>query len=183
MSMLCNELPILIIDIQGFQYKAGQFIPKEMAALCLHTNQHVHYVFQPPYPFSSLTRREKMHYYWLEENYHGGLKWKDGYIQLSKLTYILQHICEQAAKGHDGKLPKDVLIICKGAMKKTFLQSCLNGNVVVNLDDHHKTFPSLRTSNTPMCLEHLYNYGHCALANVYIINKCISNLSNTTFNM
>lgn len=179
MIALNGEAATLIIDVQGFQYKHKEFIPKEMAAICSNTNQQAHYLFEPPYSFSSLTRDEKDHYRWLEKNYHGGIRWCDGYIQLSKLTNIFQNLCDRVVKSYSQKiLQDDVLLVCKGRMKKEFLQSYLINNKIVDLDDYPYSFPCLKSLNMSTCLEHNMYYSHCALANVQLLSKCILNLSN-----
>lgn len=178
MTSLKSEFPTLIIDLQGFQYKKNEFIVKELAAVCCNTNQQAHYFFKPPNPFLSLTQGEQAQYRWLESNYHGGVKWSDGYIQLSEFPLILQRLCQNAANnyGHN-TLSQDVIILCKGRLKKNILLHHLRWNKIIDLDYCCPCLPSLKSLNAPRCMEHIQpNYSHCALANVHFLNKCIVDL-------
>lgn len=169
-----SEVPILIIDMQGFQYKRRGFILKELAAIYHNTGQQAHYLFKSPYPFLSLTQEEKVHCQWLEKNYHC-LSWRDGYVHLSELSKILQRLCRIAVNTHPQQiLSKDVIVVCKGSMKKHFLQPHLKWNKIIDLDDYSNSLPSLRFLNGPRCAEHIEHFpGRCALTNVYFINKLI----------
>lgn len=178
MTQISNIVPTLIIDLQGFQYKDNEFIVKELAAVCCNTKRQAHYLFKPPYPFSSLAHDEKTQYRWLEKNHHS-LKWSHGYIQLTELPLILQRLCQNAANNYRHRLLlEDVVILCKGRMKKNFLLPHLRCNRIIDLDDYSPYLPSLKSLNVPKCLEHFQynNNNHCALANVHFLNKCIVDL-------
>lgn len=180
MVQLSSPDPTLIIDLQGFQYKDSEFIVKELAVVCCNTKQQAHYLFKPPYPFSSLPHDKKTQYRWLERNHHG-LKWSQGYIQLTELPLILQRFCQNAVNNHQRQhsLPlEDVIILCKGRIKKNFLQQFLRWNKIIDLDDFLLCLPSLKSLNIPKCVEHSrFNNCHCALANVYFLHKCIVDLN------
>lgn len=179
MTPLSSEFPTLIVDLQGFQYKENEFTVKELAAVCCNTNHEAHYFFKPPKPFSSLTQGEQTQYRWLEKNYHGGVKWSDGYIQLSEFPMILQRLCKIAANNHRHRVsPQNVTILCKGRLKKDILLHHLRWNKIIDLDDCSPCLPSLKSLNTPRCMEHIQpNYSHCALANVHFLYKCIVDLN------
>lgn len=160
-----NNAPILIVDLQGFQYNNSDFILKELATMHCNTNQQSHYVFKPPQSFSTLARGEQAQYRWLENHYHG-LRWSNGHTHLSDLPNILSRLCTE-----------NVVIVCKGRMKKDFLQHYLPQNKIINLDDCPIRLPSLKLLDVPKCLEHVKEqHNHCALTNVSFLNYCIVNL-------
>lgn len=179
MAQLSSTVPTLIIDFQGFQYKDGEFIVKELAAVCSNTKQQAHYIFKPPCPFSSLAHDKKTQYRWLEKNHHG-LKWSQGYIQLIELPLILHRLCQNAVNNYRHRLLlEDVVVLCKGRMKKNFLLQYLTENKIMDLDDYLPFLPSLKSLNIPKCLEHFQynNVSHCALANAHFLDKCIVDLN------
>lgn len=179
MTSLSSEFPTLIVDLQGFQYKENEFTVKELAVVCCNTNQQAHYFFKPPNPFSSLTQGEKNQYRWLQNNYHGGVKWSDGYIQLSDFPIILQRLCQNIVHNYGCNVaPQDVIILCKGRLKKNILQTHLRWNKIIDLDDCFPNIPSLKSLRVPSCMEHIQpSRSHCALANVHYLNKYIVDLN------
>lgn len=175
MTTFNSGIPILIIDVQGFRYKKKEFILKELAAVCVNTSEYRHYIFKPPYPFCSLSHEEKKQYRWLERNYLSGIQWRDGHSKLSELPQLLHSLCRMVAENNSQHVKcKDVIILCKGTIKKSFLQPYFKWNTVLDLDDL-SSLPSLKLSTENKCLQHAnYSSSHCALGNVFFIKKCMS---------
>lgn len=195
----------LIVDLQGFQCgRNGDFIVKELAAVCLLSGRHTHILFKPPKPFRKLSRRVQSQCRWLERNYLGGLRWSDGYADLSMLPLLLRKLlisCKtmnkkkennSSMKDADSDWMDHIYVLCKGSEKKTILQSYLNQNnddtdtdfiaTVINVDDYQayvpdiESFHTLQCSDVPTCLFHNYQNinTHCALKNVWYLYNILS---------
>lgn len=192
-----SEPSYLVVDIQGFQYgRGGNFIVKELAAVCLQSRRYMHVLFKPPKPFKKLSKREQSQYRWLEGNYLGGIRWSDGYADLNMLPSLLRKMLTSCTTNKkrknstdmDTQPIDDVYILCKGSEKKTILQSYIDHNdmgiaaSVVDLDDYRAYLPDIESLHTaepsdiPTCLFHncRKECTHCALKNVWYICNILS---------
>lgn len=165
----------MIVDFQGFKYgKDGKFVMKELAAVCQNDGRHTYFLFKPPKPFKELSRQQQVQYRWLERNYLRGIKWSDGYTDLSMLPALLLKLVTNVINHRDD----NVYILCKGSEKKSILQSQLELNnitaTIIDLDDYQAYLPNItslsgmqRSSDIPTCLFHNHLQAHCALRNVW----------------
>lgn len=79
------------IDIQYFNLpNRHQFIIKELAIL-KNNGSLAHYIFKPPFPFSSLVPEEQQQVRWVTENCFG-LPWQMGTTSYEDLDEILKNL-------------------------------------------------------------------------------------------
>lgn len=145
----------VIIDIQGFQLDQ-LFIPKEMTAVDLNTGLRMsHHVFKEPYPFDELSEKHKNNVRWLTDHYHG-LSWAGvGHTHLGDMRDVIDEITFDADR-----------VLCKGTVKKMFLQKYVRCEVV----DLDAEVPSLRRlTNKATCSSHNFENCHCSMTNVFYI--------------
>lgn len=144
---------MLVVDAQGFGVPDG-FIPKELAIT--NGTQTCHYVFKPPCPFRALPSRHQKQVRWLE-NYHHGLRWSEGYVDLRKLPEILS----AATNG-------EKIIYCKGIIKVQFLRKYLKSDCVDIIDLNDECDVSLtRRKGVPSCFSH-YLTDNCACSLTFV---------------
>lgn len=143
------------LDIQDYTLNRKKFIPKEVAMY--DGNAGSHYIFKPPFKFSALSTENKKQVMWLEKHYHG-IKWSDGWVNLTELPNILFKDCSNQ------------LVYVKGFDKTKFIQ-----NVAKNCDIREYPFPEpcLHKSNLrPNCFNHGSNT-HCVISNAVSNEKII----------
>lgn len=145
----------VIIDVQGFQLDQ-QFIPKELFAIDLNTGLGMsHHVFKEPFPHAELSEKHQDTVQWLSERYHG-LSWTGiGRTHFCDLQDVMWEVTINASR-----------ILCKGALKKRFIEKYVNCEVV----DLETTVPSLRRlNNKATCNNHNFENSHCAVTNVFYL--------------
>lgn len=153
----------IIVDVQGFKSENNQFIPKEIAIIS--EKSILVLLIKPPYPFYTLTKKERRQVVWIERN--RGYLWKEGFISYFKYKDALLDFCTNKR------------IYTKGHEKVLWLKNILENDNVYNLED--LGCPNLETlgktylvsSDIRSCI---YHYNICAFKNVCFLNKwCVDN--------
>lgn len=152
----------VIVDVQGFKTESNEFIVKEIAIAC--RNQIAVFLIKPPYPFYSLTKKERLQVSWIERNRN--IYWKEGFIAYSNFA---QHIVPYL---------EDKNIYVKGSEKVLWLKNVVNHDNVFNLED--KNCPSFKKlfddyGKSITIYSCLYHSNVCALRNVTCLRKWIEN--------
>lgn len=148
----------VIVDIQGFKDEHNHFIPKEIAILW---NRRVTVLLiKPPYPFYSLTKKERLQVAWIEKN--RGIYWNEGFTPYfnyeNKICDFLSNKC----------------ILTKGHEKVSWIKRIFNNDNVYNLED--RNCPSLMTlydkySSSSDIFSCIHHNNVCALKNVFCLDK------------
>lgn len=151
----------IIIDVQGFKNEKNEFIPKEIAIMW---NKRVFVMLiKPPYPFYTLTKKERIQVAWIEKN--RGIYWNQGFIPFHNYKNCLDIFFKN----------KYSRIFTKGGEKTLWLRDMFhNNNNIYNLED--KNCPSLvslsdKYVNSPDILSCVYHDNICALKNVFLLNR------------
>jgi len=151
----------IVIDFEGFQLVSGHFIVKELAYAA--ANSIGVWTFQPPYPHSRLSNREKVQYSWVTRNLHQ-IHWNEGELPYCKLRIILNSLFDLFPN-----------IYVKGLEKKIFLEF-LSGRECYNLTDLScpkiKNFIPLNCQ----CPTHGIDFPHCALVKATAFAKYLKSL-------
>lgn len=141
----------VVVDVQCFKMAENKFLPKELAAYDGHGVSH--YIFRPPFPFSTLPQNFQEQANWLMNNHHC-IHWDEGFTPVHMFPKILQRLVRHA----------DVVYV-KGHEKTTFLRNYIKQRVI-KIEER----PALSAS-TPYCMHHLKSPCYCALSNVYHLHQ------------
>lgn len=139
----------LIVDVQGFKSLNNQFIVKEFAA---YDGVHVcHYVFKPPFAFTSLPTECQKQANWLMSHHHT-IDWNAGFTQHYMFPKIIKHVTQNASQ-----------VYVKGREKTDFIRKQVNVPVL-----EFPETPSLK-QQLGSCFYHMNKHCICALTNVYYL--------------
>lgn len=158
---------IIIIDIQGYQFKSLHFLCKELSIIN-QNNSIYHTFFELPIKFNSLSTSAQCQFRWLTNNIHG-LNYSCRGLPYSLLSEVLNtHELIQSAS----------LIVVKGAQKKKWLKYFLPHKNIINCEIWG--CPKLLTlkydfkcSDSYHCHQHLKNTLQCSRENVFLISRWI----------
>lgn len=136
----------IVLDFQGFKDGENEFIIKELAGFdgC----KLFHFIFEPPYAFTNLTRKAQSSANWLIRNHHK-LNWELGFVPYQKILEILTTITSSYDR-----------IYMKGREKSIYIKK-LTKKAILELPE----YPPLKLLQ-PECLYHNNNLCICALTNV-----------------
>jgi len=150
-----NMKDFIIIDIQGFQFKNNEYIPKELA---FYDSEHRigHYIFESPYHESVLSSKNRRTANWLIK-YHHGIDWNDEFVQGSKFGKIISFLTNTVK-----------FVYVKGSMKADILKGTTNATVIDMSDEGGKLMKTF-----PMCGYHKRgsNCYMCSLSNVFQLHR------------
>ena len=156
----------VVVDVQGFNINIHEhtdgkmFIPKELAAY--DGKVVAHYIFKPPFPYSSLSRDEKKQVNWLERNYHS-ISWSKGYVYSRNIRSIMNEISKKYNS-----------VYVKGFEKCNALRQYLIVNNIIEISAEGNV--SLNNyKSEPNCMNHKLSPTHCALSNVYLLYEYFVN--------
>lgn len=162
---------IVILDVQGFQFKTSPFFCKELAFQSLDGTSTFHNFFNFPTKFHQLNYSEQKHMNWVTHNIHG-LEWETN----NSLQYITLHEIL-----HNNQLIQDAhMLVVKGYQKQNWLKLYLPEKNIVNIEIYGcSKLESLRTaaaSNGSIfhCNKHLNNFLYCALENIQLLSSIMS---------
>ena len=151
-------MKFIVIDIQGF-FNPPRFVVKEVAI----TDGTKSECFLVKSLNQNLTFAEKREVRFLE-NFHHGLKFNDGHVNLDECINILKE-----------RIRNCDLVYVRGHQKEYFLQCIVNEserNKISNIE--HKT-PAF-TKQEPTCFNHKLEKCMCALQNVWDLHDHIISL-------
>uniref|UniRef100_A0A1Y1LTA4 Uncharacterized protein n=1 Tax=Photinus pyralis TaxID=7054 RepID=A0A1Y1LTA4_PHOPY len=140
---------VVVVDVQSFKTSKKCFSPKELAIY--NGKQMAHFVFKPPFPWSSLDNEFQRQANWVTHNHHG-IKWESGHTPSHLFPLILRHLIS----------PSDHVYV-KGKEKADIIRKALSRDVIEV--EEEPALPSLE----PNCYYHIRSPCHCALSNVYYI--------------
>lgn len=157
-----------IADVQGFQYKSGAFVCKELALLNTKTNTCLHKFIRFPLESFLLNFHSRQHMQFLTNKIHG-LGFTEGAdedtIKQEEISFVLCNIIA----------PWDVILV-KGANKAKWFSSILPAEIsIINVEINGSSPPpSLATLKTFImskhCQKHHFdNTLNCAMENVNFI--------------
>lgn len=149
---------VLFIDFQGFKIENNQFLVKELAGFDGH--KVCHCLFEPPFPFESLPKKQQQQASWLIRNHHC-IEWNEGTIPLQHLERIVHKLIDSTSP--------DCLVYVKGKEKANYLRKLTNKPVF-----ELKEQPRL-TKTKPKCFSHRKDNCFCALSNVYYLYEIFLN--------
>lgn len=157
-----------VCDLQGFKEGDNKFILKEISAVCLEDGLRVTHLFEPPYPWSNLSGKNRAVNNWLTRHYHN-LSWDSGLIPYELLEDVVTSMLYEAT-----------IIYVKGAEKKTWLRNIIgNGTVIFDLHDLGcSSLSKLREEYK--CPNHTHDHVkhyNCARRNVELLSNWILNES------
>ncbi|CAB3227210.1 unnamed protein product [Arctia plantaginis] len=158
-----------IVDIQGFQSDANDFIPKEIAIQC--TKEVLVILIKPPYPYHELSAVQKNTVDWVEK--YRQIFWEGGFVHYRNFRNCIEFL-------------RNKNIYVKGFDKSTWLRDlledeydddsyCIRGiyNKFYNLEDFgcpsfSKLYEIYKDCNIKKCI---YHPRHCAFTNVHYLSK------------
>lgn len=158
------DMTILVIDMEHFKDKDGNFLPKEVVIGTIDKPHEMvfHTVVAPPYAASKLPRRIHRENKWKTENHHG-IHWSDG--DTTDLDFLRATLWE-IANSLDG-----TVLYTRGSETTKFLEDVTDCKVI-NLSNH-EDFPASAdpSPSSILCPWHGRNNStnivyHCALENV-----------------
>lgn len=149
----------LVIDFEGFQFSSSYFIVKELA---FYAGPHFSgaVTFQPPFPVDNLSVQQKRTCAWVTRNLHH-IDWHEGQLPYFYFKTVLCFLFQLFPR-----------IYVKGLQKKKFLEF-LSGRECFDLEELN--CPK-NVSAHVMCLVHISNFQHCALAKVTTYGTFLNNL-------
>jgi len=95
-------MSLIVIDFTYLEWKDGEFVVKELAAVNSHSNRVSSYVFKRPYSWEELSLFNVR----INEAIDHGCNWNDGYVPYSELEAVLHREASSA-----------VAIYCFGPVK------------------------------------------------------------------
>jgi len=152
---------IIVLDVQGFQYKKSQFLCKELAFTCGETPHY--YLFKFPLRKDMLSGDFQKQVYWLEKNLHG-LEWD------SENGELYEHM-EKFLKGH---IDSKYTIYVKGMQKVLWLKNFLSNRIIDMEKMKCPRLSELRKQNKNIvrqCDNHNNANLQCASENVNLLTK------------
>jgi hypothetical protein len=149
----------VIIDIQFMHGKSKEYIIKELAILHANYVAAQYYLLKPPYAFCKLGKRAQYQNLYNERYIHN-MAWYCGYIDYSKVKYILQPY-------------QNYTIIVKGEEKKNILEKYLSGSTIISLAENFSLQDG--PNFTHNCPHHESAFQRCAVNHVYKVRRYLEN--------
>jgi len=151
-----------ICDLQGFFDNNNQFVLKEFCICDLDGTVSYHCLFQPPYPWDSLSHKVQNTNKYCSRNLHG-LNWESGVLNYDDLTKTLRSATS-----------KYKMIFVKGLDKKKFLDDKIDC-YILDLGDCFVT-QSLKSmvqpSSSPNVILCSYNHNNTVVKNNCALLNC-----------
>lgn len=85
----------IVVDMLGMYDKEGRFLPKEIAVVALNQPFMMHWLVEPPYPFSELSADVRRRNDYLTRHYHG-LEWYEGDVSCKQVYANLREIARHS---------------------------------------------------------------------------------------
>jgi Inhibitor of Apoptosis domain len=159
------DMDAVVVDVQGFYDQAGEFIPKEIAIMCVEKFRVQHYIVKPPYHKTALPPKTIKANDWVEA-FYVGINWEEGFIDYDELPRLIVNNTKPYS-----------LILVKGQEKADYLTTITERHII-NLEN--LGCPSLKTLDTHdvSCLHEVHRNTtlNCALRNTHqLVLWCTAN--------
>jgi hypothetical protein len=159
---------MFIVDVQGFQYGANNFICKEIAIINTINGKSDHAILKLPFDKTLFNHRTEKQWNWLTNNLHG-LQWDGNWycnINYENLLSFIENFINNDNNDNDNK--EDIVVAVKGAQKKEWLSTLLNREIIDLEEDDYPAFSNLKEIFKSFhCQKHYFNNLSCSLENVY----------------